>query len=96
MHDLEPVVDRRNRERRATDRRGRPEGQPSVERRAQRNRRVRDRRETVAEHLRNALQVLLHLSTGRSLDPAVNDEVTAAVRRVWLAIQEVERHHRPS
>jgi len=36
------------------------------------------------------------LSTGRSLDPAVNDEVTAAVRRVWLAIQEVERHHRPS
>jgi hypothetical protein len=62
-----------------------------VERRGARDRRVRQRRETVTEHLRNALQVLVHLSAGRTLEPAVNEEVAAAIRRVWLAIQELER-----
>jgi len=93
MHGLEPVVDRRTGERRTTDRRGHTGANPPVERRGARDRRVRQRRETVAEHLRNALQVLVHLSAGRVLDPAVSDEVAAAVRRVWLAIQELERRH---
>jgi hypothetical protein len=35
--------------------------------------------------------VLVHLSTGRSLEPSVNEEIAAVIRRVWLAIQELER-----
>ncbi len=92
MHGLEPVVDRRSRERRTADRRRHAGAHPPVERRGARDRRVRQRRETVTEHLRNALQVLVHLSAGRVLDPAVSDEVAAAIRRIWLAIQELERH----
>jgi hypothetical protein len=47
----------------------------------------------VAEHLRNALQVLVHLATGRTLDPVLNEEIAAVIRRLWLAIQELERRH---
>jgi hypothetical protein len=93
-HGLEPLVDRRSRERRTSDRRRHAGANPPVERRAERDRRVRQRRETVTEHLRNALQVLVHLSVGRTLEPAVDDEVAAVIRRVWLAIQELERHRR--
>jgi hypothetical protein len=61
------------------------------ERRRLSDRRVRERRETVGEHLRNALQVLLHATTGREMPAEVRHDIAAAVRRVWLALQELER-----
>jgi hypothetical protein len=54
-------------------------------------RRVRDRRETVGEHLRNALQVLLHTTTTQTMSPETRNDIAAAVRRIWLALQELER-----
>jgi hypothetical protein len=92
MNDLEPLVDRRHGERRRIERRGGGTA-PPLERRAGSDRRARQRRETVAEHLRNALQVLVHLATGRTLDPVLNEEIAAVIRRLWLAIQELERRH---
>lgn len=57
---------------------------------------MRERRETVGEHLRNALQVLLHTTTGRELPTEVRHDIAAAIRRVWLALQELERGRRLS
>jgi hypothetical protein len=55
------------------------------------DRRVRERRETVGEHLRNGLQVLLHCTSGREVATEVRHDIAAAARRVWLALQELER-----
>jgi hypothetical protein len=87
---------RRRRERRGRDRRQQRGNGIAVERRSSRKRRARQRRESAAGHLRNALQVLVHLPTGRTLDPELDADLTAAIRRVWLALLEVETpndHH---
>ncbi|MDH3496673.1 MAG: hypothetical protein OER21_07920 [Gemmatimonadota bacterium] len=91
MDGMEPLVDRRRLDRRARERRRSGETTATSDRRGGRDRRVRQRRETVSEHLRNALQVLVHLSTTRQLDAITAADVAAAVRRIWLALQEIER-----
>lgn len=91
LHGLEPLLERRRSNRRVVERRRDPGGARAVERRARGERRVRERRETVGEHLRNALQVLLHATAGRDLSPELRYDVAAAVRRIWLALQELER-----
>lgn len=84
-------MDRRRSDRRSLERRSGEAGQPSTERRGGQDRRVRERRETVVEHLRNALQVLLQATAGRDLPPDVRHDIAAAARRIWLALQELER-----
>lgn len=99
MHDpasnwlsgLEPLQDRRRAPRRVSQRRSGLIPLGVDERRQGRDRRVRERRETVGEHLRNGLQVLLHCTTGRDVAVEVRYDIAAAARRVWLALQELER-----
>jgi hypothetical protein len=92
LHGLEPLMDRRQSDRRSLERRSGPRSLSEPrERRAGQDRRVRERRETATEHLRNALQVMLHASAGRDLPAETVRDLTAAIRRVWLALQELER-----
>jgi hypothetical protein len=87
---MEPLVDRRRLERRREQRRRGARDPPSVDRRCA-DRRVRQRRESVTEHLRNALQVLLHVATNPDLPPEGARDLWASARRIWLALQELER-----
>jgi hypothetical protein len=84
-------MDRRRTDRRSAQRRsgGLPAG--VAERRGLGDRRLRQRRESVGEHLRNALQVLLHATAGREMPVEARHDIAAAIRRVWLALQELER-----
>lgn len=91
LHGLEPLHDRRRAERRLVQRRSVPAVPAVTERRLRSDRRVRQRRETVREHLRNGLQVLLHCTVGRQVAPEIRHDIAAAARRVWLAIRELER-----
>jgi hypothetical protein len=86
-----PLEDRRRVHRRVAQRRSGSIALNGTERRQGRDRRVRERRETVGEHLRNGLQVLLHCTTGREVAAEVRYDIAAAARRVWLALQELER-----
>lgn len=84
-------MDRRRADRRSAQRRsgGLPAG--VTDRRRGEDRRLRQRRETVGEHLRNALQVLLHATAGREMPVEARHDIAAAIRRIWLALQELER-----
>jgi hypothetical protein len=88
---MEPVSDRRRGDRRSAERRSGIHNPAVVSTRRGIDRRVRQRRETIGEHLRNALQVLLHTSAGRQMPLEVRNDIAAAIRRVWLALQELER-----
>jgi hypothetical protein len=83
-------MERRRADRRSAQRRsgGLPAG---VTDRRCGDRRLRQRRESVGEHLRNALQVLLHATAGREVPIEARHDISAAIRRVWLALQELER-----
>ena len=50
-----------------------------------------DRRESAAGHIRNALQVLQEMAGQVVLDAEQKEKVESAVRRLWLAVAEVER-----
>lgn len=50
-----------------------------------------DRRETPDAHLRNALQMLQDLAEQISLEGELKEKLDGAVRRLWLALAEVER-----
>jgi hypothetical protein len=91
LHGLEPVMDRRRADRRSAQRRSGWLPAGVTERRRNEDRRLRQRRESVGEHLRNALQVLLHATAGREMPVETRRDIAAAVRRVWLALQELER-----
>jgi len=84
-------MDRRRADRRFAQRRSGALPAGVTERRRSGDRRSRQRRESVGEHLRNALQVLLHATAGREMPAEVRHDIAAAIRRVWLALQELER-----
>jgi len=48
-------------------------------------------RETAGEHVRNAIQLLMNLLAFGSLDREDRKDVSAAIRRLRLALREVER-----
>jgi hypothetical protein len=91
LHGLEPVMERRRAERRSAERRSGELPAGVAERRRGEDRRLRQRRESVGEHLRNALQVLLHATARREMPIEARHDISAAIRRVWLALQELER-----
>ncbi|MBI4421327.1 MAG: hypothetical protein HY560_10920 [Gemmatimonadetes bacterium] len=82
--------DRRSTDRRLTDRRhlAVPVG---VERRAAERRAGIDRREPAPAHIRNALQVLQEVEAHLRGDPEGTQKLNAAARRLWLALNEMER-----
>ena len=55
------------------------------------DRRRLDRRESPSGHLRNAVQVLLSLSTHPHLDDDAFELIVGATRRIMLALWELER-----
>lgn len=78
-------------DRRDSDRRQRADSPPNGERRSGHDRRRLQRRENSAGHLRNALQVLVHLMDHTDLDDESAELVRSAVRRIALALREIER-----
>lgn len=78
-------------DRRLTDRR-RLTVPVAVERRAGVERRTGfNRRESAPAHIRNALQVLQELVPHLVADQEGSEKLNAAVRRLWLALGEMER-----
>ena len=63
----------------------------AVEQRARERRSGIDRRESAPAHVRNALQVLQELASHLAGDPEATQKLTAATRRLWLALAEIER-----
>ena len=51
-----------------------------------------DRRETPDAHVRNALQMLQDLAAQVPLEGEHREKLDGAVKRLWLALAEVERH----
>jgi len=86
-----PPEQRAHSDRRAADRR--LSGQSvAIERRESSARRSGiDRRETPDAHVRNALQILQDLAEQISLEGEPKEKLDGAVRRLWLALAEVER-----
>jgi hypothetical protein len=62
-----------------------------VDRRAAERRSGIDRRESPLAHLRNALQVLHELRARLGTDPDSERDITMAIRRVVLAVADLER-----
>lgn len=48
-------------------------------------------REPASEHVRNAIQSLENLMEFGALDDEDRMDVRAAIRRLWLALREIER-----
>ena len=48
-------------------------------------------RETASAHIRNAIQILGNLLDFGSLGEEDRKDVRAAIRRLWLALREIER-----
>jgi hypothetical protein len=48
-------------------------------------------REPASEHVRNAIQVLENLLEFGTLDSEDRKDVRAAIRRLWLALREIQR-----
>jgi ribosomal protein L20 len=48
-------------------------------------------RETASAHIRNAIQMLSNLLDFGSLDEEDRKDIRAAIRRLWLALREIER-----
>lgn len=51
----------------------------------------RGTREPATEHVRNALQLLENVLEFGALDDEDRKDVRAAIRRLWLALREIER-----
>lgn len=86
-----PQEQRARSDRRTADRRL-SEQSLAVERRQSTARRSGiDRRETPDAHVRNALQMLQDLSEQVALEGEPREKLDGAVRRLWLALAEVER-----
>ncbi|MEE8116354.1 MAG: hypothetical protein V3T28_04520 [Gemmatimonadales bacterium] len=68
---------------------------PGKEHRSGGKRRRHQRRDTARGHLRNALQMLLPLVTANRLDADAHEIVASAMRRIWLAVLEIERERTP-
>ncbi len=62
-----------------------------VERRGGRRRSGVERRESATGHLRNALQVLQELKREAGFRGEDEQRLDSAIRRLWLAVAEVER-----
>ncbi len=48
-------------------------------------------REPATEHIRNAIQLLENLLEFGALDDEHRKDVRASIRRLWLALREIER-----
>lgn len=67
------------------------EGSGAVESRGDGERRLRERRESPAGHLRNALMMLDDLTRLAESNEKAQSALAGAARRMWLALAEFER-----